>query len=129
MKRHILFVDDEVPIRETLSIYFKMKGLDVTTAGNAEAALGLMETTRFDLGILDVGLGTENEDGVDLLEQIKLKHPALPVIMFSSLENDGELVERALAKGALSWTSKAEPIDRLFSAAQRALGQTPALKG
>ena len=119
MSQHILFVDDEMPIRETLSICFKRKGIRVTTAETGEQTLRLCKATSFDLVILDVNLGKES--GLDLLTYIKDSHPNLPVIIFTSDGDNPELLAEAMAKGAVAYMSKTESLDTLFKVAQRTM--------
>lgn len=119
MKQHILFVDDEVPLRETLSLYFKMKGIGVTAAETGAEAKRLAESGSFNLAIVDLDLGGEN--GLDLLDFFKRTYPSLPVIMFTSLGYDPELVKQAVEKGAHAYLSKTESLDTLLKEAQRAM--------
>ena len=126
MSAHILFVDDEAPIRETLSLYFKAKGIDVSTAETGDEAVRMIEETPFNLAILDVKLGREN--GLDLLDRFKAAHPSLPVIMFTSLGDDLELLTEALAKGAEGYMNKNESVDILIKEVERALQRATADK-
>jgi DNA-binding NtrC family response regulator len=119
MKQHILFVDDEVPLRETLSLYFKMKGIAVTAAENRKEAIRLAEKSSFNLAIVDIHLGGEN--GLELLTFFKRTYPNLPVIMFTSLGYDPALVKEAVEKGAHAYLSKTESLDSLLKEAQRAM--------
>jgi DNA-binding NtrC family response regulator len=119
MNPHILFVDDEVPIRETLSLYFKMKKMAVTTAANGDEAKKLAETTPFTLVILDIDIAGEN--GLELLSFFKTNYSALPVIMFTSQGYDPTLVEEAVAKGANAYMSKGESLDKLMNEVQRVM--------
>ena|SRR5438270_10019779 len=119
MNQHILFVDDEVPLRETLSLYFRMKGIAVTAAESGAEAIRLAHKTSFDLAIVDIDLAGEN--GLELLELFKRTHPKLPVIMFTSLGYDPILVNEALAKGANAYLSKTESLDKLLKEAQEAM--------
>lgn len=119
MSQHILFVDDEIPIREMLSLYFKRKGFAVTTAGSRAEAVRLAEMTPFDLAILDIDLGGEN--GLELLGLFKRKYPKAPVVMFTSLDHDPALLKEALARGADAYMSKTESLDTLAKEVQRLL--------
>ena len=118
MNRHILFVDDEAPIRELLSLYFRKKGLQVTTAMTCQQAKDLAATTPFGLAILDVNLAGEN--GLELLRFFKTNHPQVPVIVFTGLSGQ-ELVDQALAGGARGFMRKTEPLDALFTEVSRHL--------
>lgn len=117
MNKHILFVDDEVPIRETLSLYFKRKGFSVTTAPNAEEAKQSSNGITYSVVVLDIDLGGEN--GLELLDFFKKNHPAIPVIMFTSLGYDPVLLKETMARGASAYMSKAESLDNLFNEVQR----------
>ncbi len=49
-----LVVDDSSVIRDLISVNLQMEGFEVTTAGDGDAALALVETTRPDVVTLDV---------------------------------------------------------------------------
>ena len=119
MSQHILFVDDEVPIRETLKLYFKTKNLTVSTAESGEEATRMIEQTPFSLVILDLKLGAEN--GLELLDRFKAMHPSLPVIMFTSMGDDPALLREAMDKGARAYMSKTESFDNLLKEVRRAM--------
>lgn len=119
MSHHILFADDDVPIRETLSLYFKRMGFAVTTAANGAESIRLAEETPFDLVILDIDLGGEN--GLELLGVFKQKYPQTPVVMFTSLGYDPALMKEATAKGADAFKSKTESLDTLCKEVSRLL--------
>ena len=122
MSQSILFVDDEIPIRETLSLCFKRKGLDVTTAGTGKEAITLAEKNPFDLVILDVNLGEES--GLDLLDFFKRTYPKLPVIMFTGAAHDPVVRSKAMDKGASAVLSKTEPLDNLIKEVQQAMANS-----
>ena len=65
MKEHILVVDDEIGIRETLTGILEDEGFDVTTAASGEEALELAARHSPDLVMLDVWL-----PGIDGLETL-----------------------------------------------------------
>ena len=119
MNPHILFVDDEAPIREILSLYFRKKGFEVTTAVTCDQARELVRQTPFSLAILDIGLAGEN--GLDLLKLFKKDYPKLPVIIFTGLEPDDDLIQQVRAGGADGFMRKTEPLSNLFTEVQRHL--------
>jgi len=119
MSHHILFVDDEVPIRETLSLYFKKNGFAVTTAESGAEGIRLAEATPIDLIILDINLGGEN--GLELLCVFKGRYPKVPVVMFTSAGSDPALLKEAMAKGADAYMSKTESLRNLMEEVQRLL--------
>ncbi len=118
MKAQILFVDDEAPIRELLSLYFRKKGLEVTTAVNAQEARELAANRPISLAILDLNLAGEN--GLQLLSYFRSTYPSVPVILFTGLTGQ-DLVEKARAAGACDFMHKADSLEELFKAVCRHL--------
>ncbi len=117
MTPNILFVDDEAPIREMLSLYFRKKGYSVTTATCGREAKELADQGPFNLAILDMNLA--GESGLDLLGFFKSNYPSLPVVVFTGMAADQGLLEKALAGGASGFMSKTEPLDKLFAEVNR----------
>ena len=117
MNHHILFVDDDIPMRETLSHLFKKKGFAVTTAPNVTEAKRLAEVVPATLFILDVGLG--NDNGLDLLVFFKEKYPKIPVIMFTGLGGDEAVNNDAMIKGASACLCKTDSLNDLLKEVQR----------
>jgi two-component system, OmpR family, response regulator len=102
MNPHILFVDDEAPIRELLSVCFRIHGVPVTTATTGRDARLLAANATFDLTILDLHL--PDESGLDLLRFFKTEFPRMPVIIFTGMGSDKELVTQARAVPPVFWT-------------------------
>jgi DNA-binding NtrC family response regulator len=119
MKQQILVVDDEAPILELLSAYFKKHGYDVSSASNAADALRLIEEKPPHLVILDVLLA--DTDGLEVLSQIKSARPKLPVIIMTGIGFDEELLQDAVQKGAAGYVSKTLPLDQLLMEVHRIL--------
>ncbi len=119
MSQHILFVDDEAPIREMLSLFFKKKGFGVTGVVTGQEAMELVDQVPFDVVILDVNLAGEN--GLELLGFFKSNYPDLPVIMFSGMASDRQLLEESLARGANGFMSKNDSLEELYNEVRRHL--------
>jgi DNA-binding response OmpR family regulator len=124
MKQRILVVDDEPQIREMLSMYFERHGYDAATAGDTAETLRIVNDSKVDVVVLDIGLA--EEDGLKLLEQLKKDHPALRVIMLTGMGFVEDLLQEAQQKGADGYVSKVLPLDELLLAIQRILKTTPA---
>ena len=112
----ILFVDDEAPIREMLSLYFRKKGYDVTTAVTCREARDAVQGGKFDLAIVDINLAGEN--GLELLDHFRSRFPELPVIMFTGLTGDDTLLDQAMSRGAAAFMRKTDSLDELFAVTQ-----------
>lgn len=110
---HLLFVDDEAPIRELLSLFFRKKGYQVTTATNSAQAKQLSLTTAYDLVILDLHLADEN--GLDLLDHFKDICPDLPVVIFTGMGGNLDSEDRMRAAGADAFMSKTDSLSVLFA--------------
>ena len=123
MNEHILVVDDEAPIRDLLSTFFRKRDYEVTTAATAEEAQKLAKEPSLKLVILDIALG--EEDGLQLLAALKGNHPKLPVIILTGMGFDDELLQEALEKGASGYVSKTLPLEQLLMEVHRALKRHP----
>lgn len=121
MKHHILVVDDEAPICDLLSNFFRKRGYEVSTAATAPEALRLADEVTLHLVILDIALA--DADGLELLGKVKSAHPNLPVIILTGMGFDDELLQEALQKKASGYVSKTLPLEQLLSEVRRTLKQ------
>ncbi len=119
MKQHILVVDDEVQIRDLLSIYLSRQGYKVSTAATSGETLQIVEHTPVDAVVLDIGLA--EEDGLKVLGKLKGEHPGLHVIMLTGMGFVDDLLQEAHQLGADGYVSKVLPLDELLVAIQRTL--------
>ena len=103
MKIRILVVDDELSMREFLSILLEREGYDVTVAASAEEALRLMESALFDLVLSDVNM--PGLSGIDLLARIKEKSSETAVLMLTAFSAAEQAVE-AMKLGAYDYICK-----------------------
>ncbi len=90
VRGHVLVVDDEIIIRESLAEFLQNEGYAVQTASSAEEALALVRnsTADFDVALCDVQL--PGVDGLELLRAIKQESPDTFVLMitaFATVEN------------------------------------------
>jgi two-component system response regulator PilR (NtrC family) len=103
MKIKLLVVDDELSMREFLSILLEREGYDVSVAGSAEEALRLMETSLFDLVLSDVNM--PGLSGIELLARIKEQSPETAVLMLTAFSAAEQAVE-AMKLGAYDYVCK-----------------------
>ncbi len=118
MMVRILVVDDELSMREFLSILLEREGYQVEVAGSAEDALRQMETSLFDLVLSDVnmpGLG-----GIELLSRIKKISPETGVLMITAFSAAEQAVE-AMKLGAYDYISKPFKIEEIKQLVKNAL--------
>jgi DNA-binding response OmpR family regulator len=100
---HILIVDDEASLRQTLARILQRAGFEVTTAAAGNEALVLVSQQSFDLIYLDIRM--PDMSGLEVLKTIHAKHPELPVILFTAQPDLNSAVE-ALRSGAIDYLLK-----------------------
>jgi CheY-like chemotaxis protein len=79
--KHVLVVDDDPVVLESLGLLVNHIGHSVETAQNGSDALGKLETSQFDLVLTDAKMPGMN--GSQLAREIKLRKPNLPIILIS----------------------------------------------
>ena len=84
--RRILLVDDEQIVRKALQSFLANAGYAVEAVEAGEAALGRLETESFDLVVTDNHM--PGMTGVQLASIIKIRWPALPILMFTGFLPD-----------------------------------------
>ncbi len=110
-KLRLLLVEDHDSTRDVLARILRRAGHHVHAAGNGTEALELLHTAGpFDALISDLGLPDQN--GFDLLRQIRAAHPAIPAIALSGYGMD-EDVKRAKDAGFTAHLVKPIPFDQL----------------
>lgn len=83
--RHLLVVDDDPLVRESLQILLnKDQGIEIEEAGSGEEALQRVSSTRYDCIVLDLGL--PGMSGVDFLERLAERGSVPPVVVYSGRE-------------------------------------------
>jgi CheY-like chemotaxis protein len=77
----ILVVDDQELVRNTLRRILERDGHDVAEAENGEVALELFQRQETDVVIVDLFMPVM--DGLDLLNELRLKYPGTRMIAIS----------------------------------------------
>jgi excisionase family DNA binding protein len=100
---NILVIDDDDIICNLFKDTLKGTGHTVTTANDPVKGLELAKDPDFDLVFLDLKM--PGMDGVELLKQIKVAKPKLPVTIITGYQ-DSDLMMNALKLGPLGVMSK-----------------------
>lgn len=100
---HILIIDDEAALRQTLARILQQAGFEVTTAENGEQGLDFLKTTDFDMVFMDLRM--PGLAGLDVLKLIHARYPSLPVVLFTAQPDLNSAVE-ALRNGATDYLLK-----------------------
>ena len=93
--RHILLVEDDPGIREHLPRILEKAGFRVTVASDAEEALELLKTTKFDLVLLDIELRQSDghqSDGRLVLIGMRRDADLTPVILLTKFKDVADVI-------------------------------------
>ena len=99
----LLIVDDEVEICDFLKSFFEERNYEVKTASSGQAALGVVDQFKPHVVLLDIKM--PGMDGIQVLGEIKKKHPRVKVIMVTALETRDK-IEECLRLGADNYITK-----------------------
>jgi CheY-like chemotaxis protein len=76
----ILVVEDNVPVRSLLAMYFREEGHDVSEAGNGREALDHLNREIVDVVVMDVEMPVMDGVTATQILRSKTKHASLPII-------------------------------------------------
>ena len=127
----LLVVDDDPDMLRLLSMRLMSAGYQVTAVTSAETALTQLEIEHPQLVLSDVRL--PGRDGLQLFDEIRKRHPSLPVILLTAHGTIPDAVE-ATARGVFTYLTKPydgrELLDKIAQAlALGAPASTPAKGG
>src|ERR1700727_2795375 len=117
---HVLIVDDEAEIRESLESILREEDYVVTTAATAAEALELIRDAAYDVVLLDIWL--PDRDGLDTLGEIKTLEGANgPEVVIISGHGTIEAAVRATKLGAYDFLEKPLSLDRTLIVLKNAM--------
>ena len=114
-RRKILIVDDHPIMRHGLAqLIAETPDLAVCAeAGDVSEALKQVKATAPDVAVIDISLEAEN--GIELIQQIKIKHPRVKTLV-SSIHDETIFAPRALQADARGYIHKSEAIRKIIDA-------------
>ena len=119
-KKNVFLIDDHPIVRQGLTLLLNQEP-DLVVCGEAEemhAALAAVEKVSPDILILDISL--TGPDGLELLKNVRIKMPRLPVLILS-MHDESVYAERALRAGANGYIMKQEATEKVLVAVRRIL--------
>jgi two-component system response regulator GlrR len=119
--RRILVVDDDPDILDLLSAWLDGAGYNVHCVASAEQALAYLAAHRPRLIITDLRL--EGMDGMQLFNQVRRRHPYLPVIMLSGKAEIPDALQ-ATSEGIWEFLTKSIGMEELLAVVKRTLRHT-----
>jgi len=117
----IAIVDDHPIVRQGLGQLIACQD-DMTVCGEAEdiaSALEMIQQTSPDLLVLDIAL--PDGSGVDLIEQLKVSTPHLPILVLS-MHDESFYAERVLRAGARGYITKSQASESVIEAIRKIIG-------
>jgi PAS domain S-box-containing protein len=107
---HILVVDDDLGICQSLAELLRRQGCQVAIATSATDALALTAGQRFDLVLSDVVM--PDMDGYDLYMELKERRPTIPVVLMTGYLYDRDhVIKRSKLAGLDAGILFKKPID------------------
>ncbi|HEY5912953.1 MAG TPA: response regulator transcription factor [Verrucomicrobiae bacterium] len=119
-KTRVLIVDDHPLVRERLRELIEREP-DLAVCGEAadhQPALLLANTTQPDLVLVDLTL--RESHGLDLLKDLHIRHPEIPVLVLS-MHDESLYAERAIRAGARGYITKQEATKSVLKAIRTVL--------
>ncbi|WP_263368150.1 sigma-54-dependent transcriptional regulator [Edaphobacter bradus] len=117
---HVLIVDDEAEIRESLEGILREEGYIVTTSATATEALELVRDAAYDVVLLDIWL--PDRDGLETLGEIRAMDTAnAPEVVIISGHGTIESAVRATKLGAYDFLEKPLSLDRTLIVLKNAM--------
>lgn len=114
---HILIVDDEAPLRDSLSYTLRKEGYEVTTAADGNSAIKQFHKQVPDLILLDLML--PEVDGMEVCWRIRA-FSNVPIVMLTAKDQDIDKI-RGLDAGADDYVTKPFNTGELLSRIRAAL--------
>lgn len=115
---HILIVDDDPVVRDSLGKWFESEGFQVEVCPGAHVALERMSHERFDLALLDIKM--PGVDGIELQARMHDITPEMPVVIMTGFASV-ETAVKALKNGAYDYITKPFDPDELVHLVSNAI--------
>ncbi|MFY9791441.1 MAG: response regulator transcription factor [Candidatus Sulfotelmatobacter sp.] len=119
-KKTVFVVDDHPIVRQGLTLLIDREA-DLSVCGEAEemhSALRAIPILHPDILIVDISLN--GPDGLELLKNVRITWPRLPVLVLS-MHDESIYAERALRAGANGYIMKQEATEKVLVALRRIL--------
>lgn len=118
----ILIIDDDAAVRSSLSLLLKRAGYDAEAVASPDKALERVRHTAPDLMLMDMNfsLTTKGEEGLELLQKMRVLCPGVPVILITAWGSIA-LAVRGMQLGAFDFITKPWDNRQLLKSIETAL--------
>src|SRR5437667_12707758 len=103
-QERVLLIDDDEGLLHLLKVRLTAMGFQVVPCTTAEEALEEARNEIFDMAITDLRLAAQ--DGLDLMDELLLIHPTLPVLVLTAHGSIPNAVA-AIQRGGFGYLTKA----------------------
>jgi len=115
---HVLVIDDEQSLLETLEVLLEDEGYEVSSALTGEEGLEAFDEDEPDLVLLDVRM--PKMDGVEVLEEIRGRSESVPVVLITAQASLNSAIQ-AVNLGANHYVRKPFSNEELLAIIRRSL--------
>lgn len=115
-----MIVDDHAIVRRGMAELLNDES-DLEVCGEAESVLEAkraIDKTKPDLVIVDLSL--RNESGIELIKDLKIQFPHLPILVLS-MHDESYYAQRTIRAGAMGYIMKEEAPDAIIDAVRHVL--------
>jgi len=114
----LLLADDHTLLREGLKrLLHQTEDIMVEgEAGNGQEVLTLLARRHWDVLVLDMSM--PGRDGIDLIRQIRLEYPRVPILVLT-MHGEQQYVVRAIKAGATGYLTKDSAAEELVQAVRK----------
>jgi DNA-binding NtrC family response regulator len=119
-KSHLLLVDDDRHVLDSMADWLRGQGYDLDTAAGYSEGLERLRQKNYDLALVDVRL--RDGDGFDLLEQCRRNWPGTQVVLMTGYGTPDGAIE-AIRSGAFDYITKPLIDNELLMTIERAISQ------
>src|SRR6476659_7615726 len=117
---HILVIDDEPDIRESLEALLSSENYRVELAANAIEGLKRLEGSAYDLVLLDLMM--PDKSGMQVLEEVRARDRETPIFLITAY-GSVEVAVNALKRGANDYVSKPWDNEKLLIEIERMISK------
>lgn len=117
---HVLIIDDEASLRQTMARILNRAGFEVTTVASGQESFAILQDHTFDMVYLDLRI--PDMSGLDILKTIRAQFPELPIILFTAQPDLHSAVE-ALRRGATDYLMKPLKPEVVIERTQLVIGE------
>ena len=121
---NILVVDDELSMREFLSILLEKEGHHVFTG--SDGMRGLEQLAQHDIDLVITDIRMSGMTGLELLQEVKEHYPQIPVLLITAYASPDDAVQ-AMRNGAFDYITKPFKVDAIKTVINSVLNQVQTL--